>query len=332
MANFTQSQQPQMQNQQMQGQQPQQNAKPEGNQTVFVSGIIHYSSVGSIIDGERLERLNANRRFSMGPHTSITIDNPKLITPNRQQVTPTEAWVRGHFYKSNKNNVMQYQAVSNVYNKATYQLPWIAVKDAKSNKAKQYHLSKHEELSAGQTAILVLRTFISKKYSRVGLTLEGIVVVSPDVDHPDVQNYGGSRISSELRDLGLVLTNPEPAEPNDIPDATIDPSQLPDGMNLDNVQNNNQSASAPQNNYQQPQNNGYQQQADQNQMQNNGQPQNDNPFDPQMQSNDNYSFDNQSNSGQSINNDPTPDLSNAGDIQNYFNNSSDFNDNGNLPQ
>lgn len=307
------------------------NFNQQPNQTVFVSGTIHYSSVGSIIDGQRLDRLNASRQYPVGPHTSITIDNPKIITPGRQQLTGTENWIASHFYNSKKNNVREYQATSNVYNKNNYQLPWVAVKEENGNKAKQYHLGKHEELSAGQMAIVVLRTFMSKKYNRVGATLEGIVVTASDVDHPDVQNFGGSRIGSELRDLGLVLTNPEPIEPNDIPDAPIDPSQLPESMNFDgNVQNNNQTTI--QNNSQLRQNTV---QPQQNRPQNQGRQsapsyQNNttqNPFDPQLQQDDGFSYASQG----SVNNDPTPDISNTGDVQSYFD-STDFGQDNGLPQ
>ena len=309
------------------------NFNQQPNQTVFVTGTIHYSSVGSIIDGERLDRLNAVRKFPVGPHTSITIDNPKLLLRGHNVATGTENWIASHFYNSKKNNVLEYQATSNVYKKNSYQLPWVAVKETNGNKAKQYHLAKHEELSAGQTAIIVLRTFMSKTYNKVGVTLEGVVISAQDVDHPNVQNYGGSRIGSELRDLGLILTNPEPVEPNDIPDAEIDPSQLPDGMNFDgnpqsqqnavqnNTQTNNQVQNRPQPQTRQPQRN----------VQNGGQQVQSNnvstqdPFNPQPQANGDYGYD------QPVNNDPTPDISNANDVQNYFDNP-EFSSDNNLPQ
>lgn len=228
------------------------------NQTIFVAGITEFSSIGSVIKGERLKRLQERRgsNYPLAPQTNLTITNARVLPANHKSLNEIEQHVQSRFFHRNSDptpNINHFEAVSKVYQRynngkqetieealSHYRLPWVAVTTPKSKTAHQYLMHKNEELEPGQKCILCLRSFQGQQ-GRPGLVLNGVLVYSANPDKPATRNFGtGSNIANDLAALGLVLDNPQDPEENDQPARTIRESELPTGMQ--NIKTDNSAA------------------------------------------------------------------------------------------
>lgn len=209
-------------------------AKLQPNQFIFVSGVIEYSSIGSLVTGKRLEELNQYRKYPLPEHTSLQLIDPKVITPNGK-MSESDEYVKEHFYTTKKNDGYHYQGLSKMFGSGeNYRLPWVAVMKPGTKVARQYVLKKGEELDSGQKAVMCLRTFQGQGNN--GISLIGVIVSSADGKTPAIRNYGGGgTMRSALSEMGISLEgNVEPQEPTDIPPRQLSDSDLPEGMSLAN--------------------------------------------------------------------------------------------------
>lgn len=221
-------------------------AKLQPNQFIFVSGVIEYSSIGSLVTGKRLEELNQYRKYPLPEHTSLQLIDPKIITPNGK-MTESDEYVKEHFYTTRKNDGYHYEGFSKMFGSGeNYRLPWVAVMKPGTKVARQYVLKKGEELDSGQKAVMCLRTFQGQGNN--GISLIGVIVSSADGKTPAIRNYGGGTMRSALSEMGINLEGEvEPQEPTDIPPRQLSDSDLPEGMSLANEAQKSASkpASAP---------------------------------------------------------------------------------------
>lgn len=213
--------------------------KIQPNQQFFVKGTVQFSDVSQLVDGARLEALNANSEYKRNPYTGVTVMNPEIVTLNGQKSETEQAVENKRFYQSKHDDVLHFQGIRSKYpnSKRPYELPWIAVGDLSTKHVRQLELHKGEEISRGRNVILCMRTF--KGSGRPGMILDGVIVPltadeaknNPRAAFESTENRN---ISSELSQLGLTLDNPTVAtEPTDIPAKHIDTKDLPDGLNAD---------------------------------------------------------------------------------------------------
>ena len=216
--------------------------KIKPNEQFFVKGAVQYSDVSQLVDGARLEALNANSEYKHNPYTGVTIIDPKIISLKKEKTETEQAVENKRFYASKHDDDLHFQGTRSKYPNAKrpYELPWIAVGDLSTKHVEQVTLHKGEEISRGRNVILCMRTF--KGSGRPGMILDGVIVpltAEEAKNNPRAafESTQSRSISQELSELGLTLDNPTMAtEPTDIPASKLDENDLPDGINADSTE------------------------------------------------------------------------------------------------
>lgn len=213
--------------------------KIQPNQQFFVKGSVQFSDVSQLVDGARLEALNANSEYQRKPYTGVTVMNPKIVNLSGKKTETEQAVENKRFYQSKHDDVLHFQGTRSKYPNAKrpYELPWIAVGDLATKHVTQVKLHKGEEIARGRNVILCMRTF--KGQGRPGMILDGVIVpLSPEENKTNLraafESSENRNIDAELSQLGLTLDNPTVAtEPTDIPASTLDTKDLPKGLSSD---------------------------------------------------------------------------------------------------
>ena len=193
--------------------------KIQPNQQFFVKGSVQFSDVSQLVDGARLEALNANSEYQRKPYTGVTVMNPKIVNLSGKKTETEQAVENKRFYQSKHDDVLHFQGTRSKYPNAKrpYELPWIAVGDLATKHVTQVKLHKGEEISRGRNVILCMRTF--KGQGRPGMILDGVIVpLSPEENKT---NLRAAFESSENRNIDSELSS------------TLDTKDLPKGLSSD---------------------------------------------------------------------------------------------------
>lgn len=180
------------------------NVRPD--QYVFVSGIVTWSRISSLIEGEELQesiKNSASQFPTTVPHTRIAISNAVVKHINPQMPSPEETYVESRLYESKDQT--RYPGKSyNIDNRSPY-LPALFRKgdpDKGENANDVYQVFSKHELAMGTPVLLVLHTYAGQANNN-GIGLDAVIVRDKDVNFFVPGNAGQNRIAEALKKVGI---------------------------------------------------------------------------------------------------------------------------------
>lgn len=174
----------------------------------YVEGTVAYSRIAKIIEGNELidsdkARERRGLRAIERPHTTITIDNARVMAVNPQQPTEMEIWLNESLYqsKSDAQSGLSFTAISK-----SSRLPEIFVGEGIKNLK---HATLDAELANGLKVVLVLRSFAGSR-GNTGVGLNCVIVKEP-IRYRSADVRGD--MASQLAQFGFTFadTSSEPA-------------------------------------------------------------------------------------------------------------------------
>lgn len=174
------------------------------NTIVKVMGKVDFARVTSKVEGEALNRANANRqKFGLTPYTApyitITVSDAKIVPADHNgTLNLEERYIQEKFYsKKNNPGALCYQ-----YTSPYSGFPKLYQPDAKRNDS----LSVEEvppkgEPATGMTVVLILRIYKPKNYQHRGVALDGVIAQGGPMKFYE----GGGR--NQLANAGFVVTS-----------------------------------------------------------------------------------------------------------------------------
>lgn len=172
---------------------------------IQIKGRLKYSRLLSRIDGTELQK-DINRRQAKGqmyyltkPYTQATICDAQIIYKNPSAKTEADIFAEESLYLSKSQGYSGY--CYNAHNTSPNSLPWIGTRAADGSVDQ---IIPDGELAPDQIVTLIMKVYKTKQNN--GISLEGVIVESPDVQ------YYGKNITKELEANGIIF-RPAPVQP-----------------------------------------------------------------------------------------------------------------------
>ena len=176
----------------------------ETNAKVYVDGIVDYSRIASLLEGEALAADNLQKqKIGMKPidkpHTRMTISHAAVSYANPAAPTLAEQFIAEKLYASKKHP--EKGACYNGMNK-TKNLPEIYVRDSITSKKLQ-RITPAGEIAANVSVTLVLRFFATTMNK--GVSLDAVIINEIPVRWAS----SGSGIGNSLEERGFEIVSDE---------------------------------------------------------------------------------------------------------------------------
>lgn len=180
----------------------QQAPQPASGDIALVRGTVTFSRLCSWVDGDELERANANSRYQrLKPYVTVALVEPQIVsTAQNGQLSPVEQFAQSKISvaRSGRNQGRQVFYTTRSKPRNSDNLPPVFRRLADGSVEQ---VAMQSDLMSDQTITLILRyfTFDGARGEEGSLSLDGVIVES------EKPQFRGAELAGELEALGIVV-------------------------------------------------------------------------------------------------------------------------------
>lgn len=180
----------------------QQAPQPASGDIALVRGTMTFSRLCSWVDGDELERANANSRYQrLKPYVTVALVEPQIVsTSSNGQLSPVEQFAQSKISvaRSGRNQGRQVFYTTRSKPRNSDNLPPVF---RRLSDGSVEQVAMQSDLMSDQTITLILRyfTFDGARGEEGSLSLDGVIVES------EKPQFRGAELAGELEALGIVV-------------------------------------------------------------------------------------------------------------------------------